>query len=109
MIAWTPQGPLLSLTAASSAPTSVRVTSQSQVTSMQVKFDNVSATIDAVMGWGQSDAEAKANAAAAADCVKCFYLLRGTVQVVTIPNGAYVTGISVSSTAVVKVQSGIGN
>ncbi len=76
---------------------------------MQVKFDNVSSTIDAVIGWGQTDLDAKKNAAAGADCAKCFYMLRGTVQVMTIPNGAYVTGISVSSTAVIKVQSGIGN
>ncbi len=109
MIAWTPQGPLLSFTADTTAPTAVQTVSVSQVQSQQVKFDNTDATDDVTIGWGNSSAEAIANAAAAADCNKCFYLMRSTVQVMTLPAGSYVTGKTASGTSVVKVQSGIGN
>ena len=109
MNAWTPQGPLLSFTAASSAPTSVQVTALSATPSMQVMVNNTSGTIDAVIGWSTNDAQAKYNAAASSDVTNCCYIMHSTIQVLTVPNGCYMTGISVSSTAVIKVQSGIGN
>lgn len=108
MYRWSPNGPLLSLTAASTAPTSVQLVSNSNVQSNDVKIDNTSSTIDAVLGWGQSDAAAKLNCVPASGITNCVYIQHGTIQVISIPNGAYISGISVSSTAVIKVQTGIG-
>lgn len=106
---WTPNGPLLTFTAATSAPTAVQAISNSQVHSNDLKIDNTSGTIDCVIGWGQNSEQAILAAAATSDQMNCAYIMRGTIQVVSVPNGAYVTGKTASSTAVVYVQTGIGN
>ncbi len=110
MLAFRPAGPLLSFTAASSAPTSVQAISLDGVNETQVVITNTDTANDAVVGWGDSDAKAKAAAAAPANDrgVNCYYVLHGSQIVVTVPANAYFSGIS-SSTAVIKVQAGYGS
>ncbi len=110
MIAFTPNGPVQSFTAATpTAPTSVQAVSGDQVGSQQYVLTNTDGTNDVIVGWGASDTEAKLNAANGSSVKSCYYLLRGTVQVVTGPRDAFFTGISVAGTAIVKVQPGYGN
>lgn len=109
MIAFTPTGPLLSFTSASSAPTSVQAISLDGTSDQQVCISNVDAANDAVIGWGASDAIAKYNAAAAASVANCTYVLHGTQVVITVPPASYFSGIAVASTAIIKVQAGYGN
>jgi len=106
---WSPNGPLLGFTAATTAPTAVQCISLSNVNSMDVKIDNTSGTVDAVLGWGQRSADAISAANAGSNTSTCAYIMRGTVQVISIPNGTWITGKTASSTADIKVQSGIGN
>ncbi len=108
MVAFTPQGNLASFTGATSAPTSVRSLGQTGVGNQQYMLTNTDAAIDCVVGWGQSDTEAKLNAAAGATVMNCYFLLHGTQVVITGPREAYFSGITGSSTAVVKVQAGNG-
>jgi hypothetical protein len=109
MIAFQPKGPLLSFTGATSAPTAVQAISLTGETAQQYLLTNTDAAIDCVVGWGATAAEAAKNAAAAASVQNCYYLLHSTQIVVTGPRDAYFSGITGSSTAVVKVQNGIGN
>lgn len=107
MIAFNPSGPIQSFTAAASAPTSVFATGTTQVGTQQYCITNTDTANDVVLGWGASDAEAKENAASIN--AKSYYLMHSTQVVVTASDDAYFTGIAVASTAVVKVQPGIGN
>lgn len=114
MTPWTPKGPLLTFTAATTAPTSVQILSNPTSENAPVcMVTNTSSTVDVVVGWGNSDQEAKNNStsalAAGASIVKACYVLRGTQVTVGIPNGQYVTGITASSTAAVWVQAGQGD
>jgi hypothetical protein len=109
MVAFTPRGPLLSFIAAGAAPTSVQAISLDNVQVQQISVINTDTTNDCVIGWGQTDAIAKLNAAAGATVVNCKYLLHATDTVITVPPGTFVSGISVAGTATVKVQAGIGN
>ena len=111
MIAFRPAGTLFSFTAATSAPTSVQAISLDGVQVQQVVLTNTDTTNDAVVGWGDSDAKAKAAAAAPATPagVNCTYVLHASQIVVTVPANAYFSGITGSSTAVIKVQAGYGN
>lgn len=108
MIAFTPKGPLLSFTAATSAPTSVQAVSLDNVRETQVCITNTDTTNDAVVGWADSDAKAKVNAAAGTTVTNCIYVMHNSQVVVTAPAGSYFSGITGSSTAVVKVQAGYG-
>lgn len=108
MIAFTPTGPLLAITASTTAPTSVQAVSLDNVNNQQVMITNTDATINAVIGWGPSDAVAKSNAAAPAYTPNCTYVLHGTQLVVTIPPNSYISGITATSTAAIKVQAGYG-
>ena len=111
MLAFRPSGPLLSFTGATSAPTSVQAISFDGVDEVQVMLTNTDSAIDCVVGWGYTDAIAKAAAAAPATPagVNCYYLLHSTQVCVTVPAKAYFSGITGSSTAVIKVQPGYGN
>ena len=109
MTNWTPNGALLSFTAANTPPTSVQLTESSNVQAIDVKIDNTSGTVDCIVGWGQNDAQAKYNAAATSDVTNCVWIMHGTIQIVCMPSNAYVTGYTASSTAVVKVQAGTGS
>lgn len=108
MLAFEPQGPVLGFTADATAPTSVDATPITGLQSGQVMFTNTSSSVDAVIGWGTTDAIAKANAATPfAGCVQQYYLLRGT-QVVVSATGPHFTGIA-ASPCICKVQAGTGN
>lgn len=109
MIAFTPTGPIVTFTAASSAPTSQQATSTNNTQNQQYMLTNADTTNDAVIGWGTSDTIAKLAAAAGSTVTNCYYLLRGTQVVVTGPTGAFFSGIAVASTAAIKVQAGYGN
>ena len=108
MIAFTPSGPILTFTAATSAPTSVQATSRDGTATQQICLTNTDATNDAVIGWGASDAAAKLNAVVGAN-QRQYYLLHGTQVVITIGVGQYITGITAANTAAIKVQTGMGN
>jgi hypothetical protein len=108
MIAFQPKGNLASFTGATSAPTSVQSLGPDSGTAQQYVLTNTDTTNACVVGWGQSDTEAKLNAAAAAGVVRCYYLLANSQVVITSAPGAYFSGITSTSTAVVKVQVGIG-
>ncbi len=108
MNAFEPHGPILSFTAAGSAPTSVKAISLDDCQNQQFCLTNIDPSNDCVVGWGQTDVEAKINAAAGATVSKCYYLLHGTQVVITASNNAFFSGIS-SGTAIVKVQAGMDN
>lgn len=108
MIAFDPNGPLLSFTAATSAPTSVQAISLDSVQNQQYVLTNTSSSIDAVIGWGQTDAAAKLAAAAGSNTSNCYYLLHGSQVVITAATNAYFSGITASSSALVYVQTGYG-
>ncbi len=105
MTPYNPTAPIGSFTAATSAPTSVQSLSSNEVGNQQYVLTNTDASIDATIGWGQTDAEAKANAVAGNN-QRQFWLVHGTQVVITAAPGAYFTGITGSSTAVIKVQAG---
>ncbi len=106
---WNPNGPLLSFTAATSPPTAVQVVSQTGVKSADVKIDNTSTTVDAVIGWSTtSSGQAIINASAAAGVHECALIQHGTIQIISIPNAAYISGKTASSTAIIYVQTGVG-
>ena len=108
MSAFCPTGPILGFTGATTAPTSVQAVTVNNAVDQQVCVTNISATIDCVIGWGQTDAAAKLNAAAGATVCNCFYLPFLKQVILSIPSGSYISGITGSSTAVIKVQAGYG-
>ncbi len=113
MIAFTPAGPILPFTAATTAPTAVQAISLDGVGDQQYVLTNTDSAVDVFVGWGDSSDKAKAAAtgAAAASAVvsNCYYLMHSTQVVVTGPRAAYFSGKTASSTAVVQVQAGYGN
>jgi hypothetical protein len=108
MFAFQPNGPIQSFTGATSAPTSVQAVTGNKTQNQQYVLTNTDSTNDCVIGWGQSDTEAKLNAASGTNVQNCYYLLARSQVVVTAASGAYFSGITASSTAVVKVQPGYG-
>lgn len=110
MIAFKPTGPLLSFTGANTAPTSVQAITQNGVMDQQVCLTNTDVANDCVIGWGGSDTIAKLAAVAASGYTNCYYLLARSQVIVTVPAGAYFSGITPGSsvTAVIKVQAGYG-
>ena len=108
MIAFDSQGPLLNFTAATSAPTSVQAVTLDNVENQQYMLTNTSNSVDAVIGWGATDALAKTAAAAGATVQNCTYLLARSQVVITGSTGAFFSGITASSTAIVYVQAGYG-
>lgn len=105
MSVFIPQGAPLTFTAATSAPTSVLPLSTGGVDCHTFRLVNESSTISCVIGWGASDALAKANAAGvnANSCVIPAF----AIVDVTAPPGAYFSGIASSTTAVIYVQAGL--
>jgi hypothetical protein len=106
MQTFVPQGPLLNFTAAITAPTSVQAVSIAGVACTDYVLSNLSATIGVVVGFGNSDTIAKANAAAGASVSNCVFLAPLAQINISAATNAYFSGISTSSTAVVYVQSG---
>lgn len=108
MIAFTTSGPLLSFTAAVTPPTAVKAISLDGANRQQYCLTNIDAAIDAVVGWGQTAAEAQANALAPASTSKCYQLLAREQAVITASSDAFFSGATASVTAVIKVQAGQG-
>lgn len=109
MVAFTPTGPLLSFTAASSPPTAVQAISLNNDGDQQYILTNADPANDCVVGWGDSSAKAIAAASAAASESHCYFLLHSTQIVVTGPRAAFFSGKAVTSTALIYVQNGYGN
>lgn len=105
MLAFQPDGPILAFSADATPPTSVQAQPKG-VQSGQVMLTNTSTTVDVVVGWGQTDTLAKANAVVGASINQCF--LRASTQLVVTATGPYFTGIAASSVGV-KVQTGTAN
>lgn len=105
-----PTGPILSFTGANSAPTSVQAVSLDNSQHMQVVLTNTDAVNDCIVGYGQTDAMAKVNAAAGASTNQCYYLLARSQVIIEVVSGSYFSGITpgTSVTAVIKVQAGDG-
>lgn len=109
MLAFRPAGPIQSFTGATTAPTAVQALSLDNMPEQQVILTNVDAAVDCIVGWGDSDAKAKAAAANGGAAQNCYYLLHSTQVCITVPPNSYFSGITASSTAIVKVQPGYGN
>jgi len=109
MIAFRSSGALLKFTAATSAPTSVQAAPLTGTNEQQYVLTNSDPSNDAVVGWGASDAIAKLAAAAPVTTPNCYYLMARSQVVITGPSGAYFSGITAASTAVVYVQTGYGS
>lgn len=108
MIAFNPTGPLLSFTAAVVAPTSVQALSTNGVQCSQVCLSNIDGAIDAVIGWGMTDAAAKYAALNPTLVTNVYFLLARSQVVVTAGDDMFFSGATASATAVIKVQPGIG-
>ena len=105
MSKFTPLGTPLSFTAATTAPTSVQPILADGIQQTAYRIVSESVTTACVIGWGKSDAEAKANAAAINS--NCAVIpAYGLIDIVA-PHGSYFSGITSSSTAVMYVQPGI--
>lgn len=113
MIAFTPTGAVLSFAAAANQAAAVAVAvqavTQDNVSSQQIKITNIDGTNDVVVGWGATAAAAAFAAATANGSPNCTYLMHSSVEVVTVPDQAFVTAIFVGGTPTVKVQAGYGN
>lgn len=108
MFAFQPTGTIQSFTGATSAPTAVQCIPLNKTQNQQYLLTNTDSTNDCVVGWGQTAAEAQLAAAAGTSVQNCYYLLARSQVVITGPARAYFSGITASSTAVVKVQPGYG-
>lgn len=107
MFPFMPMGNLASFTGATSAPTSVQSLGPTQIAAQVYHLNNIDAAVDCVVGWGPNDAAAKLNAVAAAGVVNCYYLKANTDAYIVAGSDAYFSGITGSSTAIVKVQAGV--
>lgn len=105
MQAFQPLSPVYTFTANSSAPSSVQPVSAGTVRATQVMITNVSATVTVVVGWGSSDAIAKANAVINSSSQQ-FAIAPLTQIPISVAETTYFTGIGASS-AVVYVQAGL--
>lgn len=103
MTAFAPSGIIVSFTAASSAPTSAQAVSMNGCRNTLYMISNIGA-VGAIIGWGVSDAIAKLNAGNVNN--NCVYVPPITTVYINATPESYFTGISDSSTAVIKVQSG---
>ena len=110
MNAFRPNGPLLSFTGANAAPTSVQAIALDATVYQDMVVTNTDVANDCVIGWGETDAIAKLNAAAGASVTRCYYLLARSQVVIRVSSGSYMSGITPGSgvTAVIKVQVGDG-
>ena len=106
-MAFQPTGPLLGFTGATSAPTSVQAITLNNEQSSRVCLTNAGA-VACVVGWGQTDTQAKLAAAAGSTVINCFALLPSSQLIVVVPSGSYFSGITGSSTAAITVQAGNG-
>lgn len=95
-------------TAATSAPSAVQVQAGNGVRGEQFLLTNVG-TVTVFVGWGQTAAQAAANAVIPTSTQTCVYvLLPGTQVSITAAPEAFFTGITSASTAVVYVTPGYG-
>lgn len=102
------QGNTRTLTAANTPPTPIQLTNTSGLGPLQAVFTNIG-TVDAFIGIGKDAATATTNAAAVTDNATITRTILSRTQVVwTIPAGAWVTGFTASSTAVINIELGEG-
>jgi hypothetical protein len=104
--AFYPSGPIVGFTSASTAPTSVQVTSLDGTSAPIVMLTNIDATNDAVVGWGVDDTQAKVNSDASKGSNKCVVVPHASSVFVAAGPNAYFSGIALSSTAIIKAQAG---
>ena len=105
MIAFDPNGPILSVT----APGSTQITSGDQVNNNMALLINTDSTNDAIVGWGQTVGAAQFAAQNSSTSINCIYLLHATqfpIPVI-IPTGSFVFVTPVAGTPTVKIQAGI--
>ena len=105
MSVFSAQGPAVTFTGATTAPTSVQPLSANGINCNTFRIVNESITIACVIGWGATDALAKANAAAGNS--NCAVVPAGWLIDVSAPANSYFSGITPSATAVIYVQSGL--
>lgn len=105
MQAFQPLSTVYTFTANSSAPTSVNPISAGNVRATQVMITNVSATVTVIVGWGSTDAIAKANAVQGASDQQ-FAIAPLSQRPISVAETTFFTGIGASS-AVIYVQAGL--
>src|SRR5689334_8935858 len=105
MDAFQPLSKVYTFTADTSAPTSVQPVSAGNVRATQVLITNVSATVTVVVGWGSTDAIAKANAVVGASAQQ-FAIAPLSQLPISVAETQFFTGIGASS-AVIYVQAGL--
>ncbi len=113
MVAFTPSGPILSIASgigvAAATAAAVQVLSTNNTNVQQVKLTNTDGTNDAIIGWGQSAAQAAFNAVLTNQATNCTHLMHSTIEVVTIPPNSWITAILVAGTPSIRAQAGYGN
>ncbi len=113
MIAFTPSGPILSIASAANVAAAilvaVQVPSTNNINVQQIKLTNTDGTNDAIIGWGQTAAQAAFNAVLTNQQTNCTHLMHSTIEVVTIPPNSWVTAILVAGTPAIRAQAGYGN
>jgi hypothetical protein len=102
------QGNTVTFTGATTPPTAVQCVSNAGTRAPQYLLTNIG-TVTVFVGWGQSAAEAAANAVVPTSTPTYVYpLLGGTQVVISGPPNAYFTGDTASDTAIVYVTPGYG-
>lgn len=107
--AFTATGNTFTLTAATSAPTPVQVTSNT-LGGNQYRVINSSTTTGCFLSYAQASADATTNCVipTAGNPQKVVYLLPGTDEIISFVPNVYFTAITSSGTAVLYITAGDG-
>lgn len=101
-----PDGPIISITASTSAPTAVTVAPTNNVGVQQYHIVNTSSTNDVVVGWGANTIQANLAVVNSTVQANCYYLLRASDAVINGPANALFTAQCSASTVSVNIQAG---
>lgn len=103
---FSPLGPTVTFTAATTAPTSAQAVSTAPTTrpARAFRIFNASSSTTVLLGVGATDTAAKDAAASLA--AGAIPIAPGTVEILGLPAGSFFTGSTASGTAVVYVTPG---
>lgn len=100
-----PEGPVISISASTVAPTAVQITSATGVPCSSMLMQNTNATVDATMAWGGTTLEAAANLASISSPNQYYLPAANQVVVVARPDGFF-TGSTTTVSATIRLQPG---
>lgn len=103
MIAFDPNGPIISVTSNAGA----QITCGDNVNNNMAMLTNIDTTNDAIVGWGQTQGAATQAAQNSTISINCFYLLHNSQAAVVMPTGSFVFVAPVAGTPTIKMQAGI--